>query len=298
MKKSISCLLILAMILSVGMVAYAEEEIDYLKDIPYIDDGDEDHLLDVFGYDENVESKPTVIEVHGGGFFGGTKETNTDHSRFYADNGFVVVTPNYTHMPEGNFQTLMEEIFSVLHWVEENADKYHFDLNNTFLSGDSAGGFTVALTALLLTNDEVRSMYGVELPGYEIHGYVLTCPKVNVPGDREELGKKNGFRSFAAERIESVLLDDEMMAKVDIMNLIDERYPYVYLMTTPDDAILYDEVMQFDQFLTEKGIGHELHVYESEGNQLKHVFNISELDWVESIKANTDMVNYLKSKIQ
>ena len=82
------------------------------------------------------------------------------------------------------------------------------------------------------------------------------------------------------------------------LNLIDERYPYVYMMTTPDDAILYDEVMQFDQFLTEKGIGHELHVYESEGNQLKHVFNISELDWVESIKANTDMVNYLKSKIQ
>ena len=40
MKKSISCLLILAVILSVGMVAYAEEEIDYLKDIPYIDDGD------------------------------------------------------------------------------------------------------------------------------------------------------------------------------------------------------------------------------------------------------------------
>ena len=81
MKKSISCLLILAMILSVGMVAYAEEEIDYLKDIPYIDDGDEDHLLDVFGFDENVKSKPTVIEVHGGGFYIGRR---TDSSHFRA----------------------------------------------------------------------------------------------------------------------------------------------------------------------------------------------------------------------
>ncbi len=298
MKKSISCLLILAMILSIGMVAYAEEEIDYLKDIPYLDDGDEDHLLDVFGFEEDVAKKPTVIEVHGGGFFGGTKETNTEHSRFYAENGFAVVTPNYTHMPEGNFQTLMEEIFAVLHWVQDHADEYHFDLDNIFMSGDSAGGFTVELTALLLTNDDVRAMYGVELPDYEVKAYVLTCPKVNVPGDREELGKKNGFRSFAAERIESVLMDDEMMAKVDILNLIDERYPYVYLMTTPDDAILYDEVIMFDEFLTEKGIPHELHVYESEENKLMHVFNISELSWVESIKANTDMVNYLKSKIQ
>ena len=69
-------------------------------------------------------------------------------------------------------------------------------------------------------------------------------------------------------------------------------------MTTPDDAILYDEVIMFDEFLTEKGIPHELHVYESEENKLMHVFNISEISWVESIKANTDMVNYLKSKIQ
>ena len=297
MKKLI-WVLILVMIVSLGSAAFADEEIDYLKDISYRDDGDEDHLLDIFGFEEDVEKKPVVIEVHGGGFFGETKETNTAHSRIYAENGFAVVTPNYTHMPEGNFQTLMEEIFDVLHWVEDHAEEYHFDLNNVFMSGDSAGGFTVELAALLLTNDDVRAMYGVELPGYEIKAYVLTCPKVNVPGDREELGKKNGFRSFAAERIESILMDDEMMAKVDILNLIDERYPYVYMLTTPDDAILYDEVVQFDQFLTEKGIDHELHVYESEGNPLRHVFNISEISWAESIKANTDMVNYLKSKVQ
>ena len=297
--KKISWLLILALVFSFSSYAFAEEvTLDYLKDIPYIDDGDEDHLLDIFGFEEDVAKKPTVIEVHGGGFFGGTKETNTDHSRVYAENGFAVVTPNYTHMPEGNFQTLMEEIFEVLHWVEDHAEEYHLDLDNIFMSGDSAGGFTVALAALLLTNDDVRAMYGVELPGYEVKAFVLTCPKVNVPGDRDELGKKNGFRSFAAERIESVLMDDEMMAKVDILNLIDERYPYVYLMTTPDDAILYDEVIQFDQFLTEKGIDHELHVYESEENKLMHVFNISDTTWVESIKANTDMVEYLKSKIQ
>ena len=301
LRRALVWILALSLAFSFAVPALAEEteEADYIKDVPYIDDGDEDHLLDLFGVSENGEKKPTIIEVHGGGFFGGTKETNTDHSKVYEAAGFTVVTPNYTHMPEGNFQTLMEEIFAVLHWVDDHADEYGFDRNNIFMSGDSAGGFTVALTALLLSTENVREMYGVTLPSYEVRAFALTCPKVNVPGDREELGQKNGFRSFAAERIESVLMDDEMMDKVDLFNLIDPAtYPEVYLLTTPDDAILYDEVIEFDEYLTERGIPHELHVYESQENKLQHVFNIGNVDWAESIQANDDMVAYLKGKIQ
>lgn len=297
--KKICCLLVLVMLAAMTGFACAEEAaVDYLKDIPYIDDGNEDHLLDIFGFDETVEKKPTIIEVHGGGFFGGTKETNTDHSRFYAEQGFAVVTPNYTHLPKGDFQTLMEEIFGVMHWMENNAEAYHLDLDNVFISGDSAGGFTVALTALLIGDENVRAQYGVTPPSFPLKAYVLTCPKVNVPGDREMLDTKNGPASFSANKIKPVLLDDEMMAKVDLLNLISDSYPYVYIMTTPDDAILYEEAILFDEFLTSKGIDHEFHVYEREENELMHVFNILKVDYIESIHANSDITDYLKNLIQ
>ncbi len=301
MKKVLT--LALAFVLCLGSVAFASEAeeapaVDYIQSIPYIDDGNEDHTLDVFGFEEGGAAKPVVLEIHGGGFFGGTKETNTAHSQFYADNGFAVVTPNYTHLPGGDFVNLFQEVFTVLHWIEDNAEEYHLDTNNLFVSGDSAGGFIVEMTALLLSNEELRQSFDVTAPSYTPKAWVLTCPKVDLMGDLALVGADQGFRSFAAERIEPVLRDEEQMAKVDLLKLIDPAtYPEVYIVTTPDDAILYEEAMMFDEYLTEKNIPHELHSYESQENQLQHVFNISDVEWAESVQANTDIVNYLKSKM-
>ena len=299
--KMLSLFLVLCMCL-IPMTVFAEEAaeaVDYIQDVPYIDDGNVDHLLDIFGVTDAEEAKPTIIEIHGGGFFGGTKETNTVHSQFYEENGFAVVTPNYTHLPAGTFITLVQEVFDVMHWVEDHAEEYHFDLNNVFLSGDSAGGFTVGLTALVISDPALQQAYGVTLPGYEIKAFVLTCPKVDVMADRELIGKDMGFPSFAAGMIQDVLLDDEVMQYADMLSLINpETYPEVYLLTTPDDAILYEEVVDFDKYLTEKGIAHEYHVYESRENTLEHVFNIHNIDWVESMEANNDIVSYLQSKMQ
>ena len=41
-----------------------------------------------------------------------------------------------------------------------------------------------------------------------------------------------------------------------------------------------------------------VHIYEEQENPLKHVFNVSEINWSESIQANEESVSYLKSLLR
>lgn len=288
----VACLMIGFLLCGTAFAAEAAWEV--MTDIPYLDDGEKDHLLDVYGITEGMEKTPVIIEIHGGGFIGGTKKTNTAHSGVYADAGFLVVTPNYTHLPKGDFRTVLQDVFSVLHWVEANAEEYHFDTDRIFLSGDSAGACIVSLTASCLTNEEVRSWYGVELPGFEVSGYILTCPTVDILSIRDDLGAE-GYPGHKAKTIgEDILFNDELMNMAHVFNLLDENYPEVYIITTPTDALFNRMSVAFEAALTEKNIPHEYHVYEGTENELGHVFNVEHVEYAESIQANAEAIAYIR----
>ena len=281
-----------------GSIAFAEEEVDFIQDIAYMGDDNKDHFLDVFGYEEGGELKPLVLEIHGGGFIGGSKKTNTDHSRVYEENGFAVVTPNYTHLPKGNFSNIVQEMFAVMHWIEENAQEYNFDLNNVFIGGDSAGGFIVQLLLCVMNSEELQAYYEVENPGYQFKCAVLSCPKFDIMADRELVGQDLGSKSFSANQIADVIMDDEHMKYVDLLtNYPTDGLPILYIITTPGDDLLYEEAVQLDTFLSEKGIEHIYIEYENVENELGHVFNIGNVDYVESIQANEESISYLQSLI-
>lgn len=294
--------MILAVSLLLGATAALAESDEFdvdgvvrIADIPYIDDGNKDHTLDVYLPEDAEGLTPVIVEIHGGGFIGGSKETNMDHSAVYAQAGFIVVTPNYTRLPEGNFKTVIQNVFAALHWVDEHAEEYGIDLNHVFISGDSAGAATSSLTASALTSESVREYYEVELPSFEVKGYVLTCPTVDILSIRDDLGAE-GYPGYKAKTIgEEILMDDELMNMAHVFNLLDENYPEVYIITTPTDELFYHMAVDFDAALTEAGIPHEYHVYEGVENELGHVFNVGNVEYAESIQANNDAIAYLKS---
>lgn len=295
-KQFMALLLGSALCIGGGTGVFAGEEteaVGYIADVSYIEDGNEVHLLDVFGTEDGT-AKPVIIEVHGGGFVGGSKATNTAHSEYLAEKGFAVVTPNYTHMPDGNFKTVIQELFTVMDWVSVHADEYGFDTDHIFMDGDSAGGCYVLLSALTLHSEELQDYYEVQLPDYEMAGYTLSCPKVDVPVMAEDL-EGEGPNAFTAQTIgEDILLDEDIISHADIYSLIDpETFPSIYFLTTPTDNILYEESVQLDKFLTEKGIDHIYKVYEGSENEIGHVFNVTKVDYAESRQANDDLAEYL-----
>ena len=303
MKRPLALLLAVLLLLPVlGCTAFADDAYgDLASDIAYIDDGDPNHTLDIYGSDK-PEATKTVVEIHGGGFIGGNKTTNTDHSIVFAEAGYVVVTPDYSKVPRGvSFPDVIRELFTVYQWVGDHAEEYHIDLNNIFLSGDSAGGYYVLISMAILNDPDLQAYFGVTPPSYEFSGFVTTCPDTDIMRKRDNLGEdKKGPEAYNANTIGAeILMDDELMSHMDLFSCVDPAvFDGLYMMTTPGDVTTGEAVMKFDAYLTEQGVAHTLKVYEDVENKLLHVFNISHTDWVESIAANQDEIDFMDSLLK
>ena len=272
------------------------------QDVPYLEGSSENHFLDVYSSTDEVQ--PLVIEIHGGGLISGTKETNLMHSDYYAKNGFKVVTPNYTLMPEGNYKTIVQDLFALFGWVEAHADDYGYDTSRVFLSGDSAGGYIVSLLAAVLNTPDLQEYYEVAVPeGLTFKGFILTCPMA----DQEDLircfdGENENFvNGFFFDTIgEEILKDEDIMSHAILWNIIDPKtYPEVYIIATPDDDPYYRDCVMLKDFLDENGIPNVYKEYTGDEHYpLAHVFNItnSDIDFAESRQANDDAIAYMLSK--
>ena len=274
---------------------------DIILDVPYMDDGADYHVLDLYGTQSYNGATPTVIEIHGGGFVGGSRGNNANHSIFYAERGYKVVVPDYSKVPRhGDFKDVAHELFTIFRWVEDNADTYGFDLDNIFLSGDSAGGYYTLLCCAIFHSSELQEYYGVTLPGFEFSAYVTTCPASDFRINREYLALESGPNAHVAKTIgEDLLMDDDLMDHMDLMmNVEPEAFTGIYMMTTPTDTTTGADVLKFDAYLTEHGIEHTTLSYDGVENDIIHTFNISHADYAESKVANQDMVDYLNAHLK
>ena len=102
-------------------------------DIPYGED--ELQKLDVY-YPEGTDAPlPTIISIHGGGWFYGSKELYSYYCMDLALRGFTVVNFSYRLAPEHKYPAAVEDCCKALHWVKDHGPEYYVDLNNLFTVG-------------------------------------------------------------------------------------------------------------------------------------------------------------------
>ncbi|UTW63173.1 alpha/beta hydrolase [bacterium SCSIO 12741] len=99
---------------------------------------------------------PVIVFYHGGAWITGAKES-INFSRYnravneLREKGYAIVSPNYTLARNGNspFPNCILDAYEALTWLEQNADKYHLDLNNVGVFGESAGAHLAMVVAYI-----------------------------------------------------------------------------------------------------------------------------------------------------
>ena len=263
-------------------------------DIPYIDDGDRAHLLDIYYPKGTTKKLPVIIDIHGGGWMYGYKEINKNFCLKLSEKGFLVASINYRLAGEILFDDQIRDIFAALKWLGENLKDYPADMNNIFLAGDSAGGHFSCVTTAVNMNKEYQKDFGVEYCGFDFKAVAAICPAVdllspnlvmniNVPILLGDKPRKSPFRKY-----------------LDVAQIISKDFPPFYVNTAKND-FLKKQCYKLKDLLSKYEIEYFFHDFsEKEYNpsELTHVFNVVNPFSVHGDLSNTEIANFFKSYIK
>lgn len=246
-------------------VSFSEvQRFDNLSYVPY----KTENLLDVYLPANTNKPIATVINIHGGGFVYGDKELYQHYCLWWAQNGFAVVNFNYRLAPETIFPGALKDATAVLDWTIEHAADYYFDLNNLFVTGDSAGATLTQQVITLTTNERYCQLLDIKKPALTFRGAALNCGFYFA--DRPDAFDENNILGLAyftptvRQKYQQVLRTEDYLQS---------NLPPIYLMTANQD-FLHDEGIRFDQFLIDHQLPHTFKIYGDAKQPRSHVFHL------------------------
>lgn len=259
-----------------------------ILDIPYIDDGEKGHLLDIYYPEGTTENLPVIIDIHGGGWMYGYKEINKNFCLKLSEKGFLVASINYRLAGDVLFDDQIRDIFSALKWLNENLKEYPADMDNIFLAGDSAGGHFSCVTTAVNLNKDMQEDFGVEYCGFDFNAVAAICPavdllspnflmNVNVPVLLGDKWRKSKFKKY-----------------LDVNRIISKDFPPFYVNTARND-FLKKQCYKLKDILERNNIEHKFHDFDK---PLSHVFNVVDPFSKYGDMANTEIAEFFKARMK
>ncbi len=114
-----------------------------------------------------LEKRPVIILAHGGGFWGGEKESLEYQLNALSQSGYVAISLNYRKGWDGSpddcsgdpaslseaIYRAMQDVHACLRYIAANADTYGIDTAMMFVGGESAGVYAI-MNSIFMTEEE------------------------------------------------------------------------------------------------------------------------------------------------
>ena len=240
---------------------YAPEEILVQKNIAYMQQPS--LTLDIY-QSKNVmqlESRPTVVWVHGGGWISGSKEHARGYFKLLADQGYNVVSLQYQFAPKAIYPNQLLQINQALKFMSEHADAYHINANQIYLAGDSAGANLVSHYAALLSNPAFAQQSGITplIQPDQIKGLILHCgiydlnAFINTAPDELKLiewGVFNLVQAYTGNKKD----DAEFLKTISPIQYLTANYPPVLISGGNKDFLTKTQSVPFVKALINQNI--------------------------------------------
>ncbi|MDF2014701.1 alpha/beta hydrolase [Priestia megaterium] len=125
------------------------------------------------------EPLPVLLWIHGGGYIlGSIDDDDNTCMRFVKEANCVVISVDYRLAPEHPYPASIEDCYSALKWIADNAEPLNIDSNRIGVAGASAGGgLTAALT--LLARDRQYPSICFQMPLYPMIDDRNNTPSTN-----------------------------------------------------------------------------------------------------------------------
>ena len=245
------------------------EHVIRFTDMPYGPCGE--NLLDVYCPADAEGLLPTIISIHGGGWFYGSKALYSHYCLRLAARGFAVVNFDYRLAPENKYPAPLEDCCKVLDWVRSFGTQYHIDCNNLFLVGDSAGGQLAFQLLTMLTNEKYNALFSFSPPeDIQFRACGMNCGCYFMPISRALSPKKMGaiFEAYFPEDylpcVPSLKAEKYITRKLPPAFVMTAKNDYLRMMAPPLHLLLrmkgVESVLRIYGEKSRKDIGHVFHL--------------------------------------
>ena len=130
---------------SAALAEQAKAQVSGQYDIAY---GEADvQKLDIYAPD-GTEGAPVLIDIHGGGWIQGTKQTRSLPAPAIVGRGIIWVPIDYGLAPDYPMSDIVDHVRQAVAWVHGNIAAYGGDPDRLFVSGNSAGGHLTGATVM------------------------------------------------------------------------------------------------------------------------------------------------------
>lgn len=231
------------------------------NDIVYNEKHPKECRLDTYVVPREGAKYPVMLYIHGGGFVAGDKKHRRALGRWYADMGMFVVNINHGLSPTFKFPEPIVQIVSAINWIEDNAEKYNFDMSKVCISGDSAGGYFAAMAACVAADPALQERFGVKT-SVKFKAAVLNCGIYDI--EKALSGKillnmgvhiLDAFASTVPEKLKEY----EYYDVCSPINLVNKDFPITFITYSGEDFFCKGHGPWLKEKLDELGIYNEIY---------------------------------------
>ena len=218
--------------------------------------------MDIYLPSKDNKPTPVVINIHGGGWNHGVKESQTGFNTFFKA-GFAVANMEYRLTPQATAPAAVEDTRCALIYIIKHAKELNIDANRIVIMGGSSGAH-LALMGGLLGNDR---RFDTNCPGVDNIKVAAIIDKYGIT-DVWDWGYGKDITSKSATRwLGDKAKDQKFAASVSPITYVNKNSPPIFIvhgdadLTVPcqQSVRLHDKLVEAGvqtEFITVPGGGH------------------------------------------
>lgn len=195
-------------------------------------------------FNPKIDSKATIVWLHGGAFVAGDKSDVYEYAVELAYEGFKVITINYKRAPKGKFPSIIKEIDLIISQLDSEVE------GEFILAGDSAGAHLSLQYAIAQLDEAYLSLLNIgKLQSQlEINKLVLFCGPYNVDRLVNQIEKAPWRYRKIAKDVQKVYISKATdMSLLNLIDYIPEDLPATFVSDAQNFSFLDDNQQLVEQ---------------------------------------------------
>jgi acetyl esterase/lipase len=182
----------------------------------------------------NNKKFPVIVNIHGGGWVAGDKKWRHSVGNLFADAGIFVFAPNYRLSPKHRFPEPLFDVFTSINRLADNSEKYNLDLDNFYITGDSAGGHLAASVAAFQNNAQVQTELGLPALKVKFKGVMPLCGIYDFERLAQSAGSGGIIKDFTGCKRKK-LSEFKFLKQLSPVNYITPEFPPAFILSASQD---------------------------------------------------------------